>query len=389
MDIDQELTTLDNLQAAPLDEPHPEQEEPFQHVPEDVIQNVEKLEVQMPQEEASLENMKLIFQEIQSAQEKLKQTGKISSLEAQEIARFVPEVMGTETEPVSFTSIPTSVGVEQTQKTLQDKQEALGGQALIKLQELIKETTTHASNATAVLNKDYEPTLVEYTQAREIFRKATGEYPEFADEVYIGEIPMTAALAANYPSMRESEATQSSEKFRRLHEAFRDHVGYDVNFSHLFYGQAGGYIHLVDYNEQYRLDNLVVKNLNTQEDLRTNINVNDKALLLAGLASGTDDRFKKIVKAIEALCELLQNQEEAQILEKIKQTTLAVNLINTLVKQAQAYLNVLKASTEFLMQMSTDSPNAELSAAMESVLPIDRPIRPKKMPAFARLLRGA
>lgn len=394
MDIDQELTTLDNLQAAPLDEPHPEQEEPFQHLPEDVVKNVEKVEIAIPQDDLSLENMISVFQEIQSAKERLKQTGKISSLEAQEIARFVPEVMGTETDPVSFTSIPTSVGVEQTQEALDNKEQNLIEDAKEKMKKLIEETVKEASVRMMVLDKDYTPTLLDYNQAREQFRKSTGDYPEYTNDIYVGDVPLNTALVNNYPNMRSSEAIEGSAKYKVFHEALREAVGHEASFAHVFLGSGGGYVQFTDQKDQYPLDTLSNKSLATTFDLNVASALNDKSLLLIGLTGGHEDRFKKVIKAVEGISELLTSFVDSisgETLEKIKQVTLGVNVINTLLRQAEAFIQVLRASSSFMTSLSGENSNTELSAAMESVLPIDKPRRfiARKTPMFARLLRGA
>lgn len=190
MDPIADLDLLQNIEAAPNQEPHPEQDDPLRNVPEEAMRNLDTLVVDMEQTaEVADQAQRVATEAVQ-----IETSGLMDQLRAEEIARDVPAVLGTQDNPVSYTDVPTNVGVGRAVEILEEAAANSRDMAVTKINASIDRAMVMAQS---VLDKDegeWLAAIAAYATARSNVLEACGAFPEDSYDLYLGNRPAGEVL---------------------------------------------------------------------------------------------------------------------------------------------------------------------------------------------------
>ena len=185
-----DLDILDNLQAADQNTPTPAQDDPLQHVPEEALRNLDTLQVDLPQvqEQANLANT------IATEAAALKKRGLIHSLEAEQLSTLVPAIQGSKEDPLSYTSVPTAVGVSHAVELMEREAVAAQSMAVVKGMEAIDRVVVRADAFLSKFEGEWVAAIATYQASIENVKSARGSTPESDPNAYIGNEPAVQVL---------------------------------------------------------------------------------------------------------------------------------------------------------------------------------------------------
>lgn len=176
--------TVDHLEAADQTVAFPEQDDPLQNVDEDTLRELNSVNVILPQALDDAQTIKGIATETIA----LKKRGLISALEAEQLAVQIPGVQGTEENPVSYTSVPTSVGLNSAIGAMQNhvvsEDQRIRGVAVDAIDAILSKSTTELDG----LIKGLTSAITLHAAATCKVIETTGATPESNTTGYIGNV---------------------------------------------------------------------------------------------------------------------------------------------------------------------------------------------------------
>lgn len=177
----QDLDILDGLQAAQIDEAKPEQDHPFRNINIEDLTSAEGIVVGM-QEQAQVAD-KAAF--VASESRRIAKEGLIDVATARNLSTEVPQIMGTPDDPVSYSSVPTKIGVSKAVEILENAASSSRDAAVVKMADLIDRAITTMQSSIDKFQSEWVGALASYGASR---AKATAEFgglPEESTEVYL------------------------------------------------------------------------------------------------------------------------------------------------------------------------------------------------------------
>lgn len=200
----QDLDILDNLAAADPALPVEEQQQldnPMQHVSEDELRNLDSVMIQMPQAQEQAEKAGLIATEAIA----LRKRGRMHALEAEALATLVPAIQGTAEEPISYTTVPTAVGVSQAVEIMETEAQNVMEIAARKTTDCIERVVHQAPELITKFENEFAAASGSYLQAREACKEATGGMPESNYTMALGDEAAPHALGRVAGTLNNSE----------------------------------------------------------------------------------------------------------------------------------------------------------------------------------------
>ena len=176
-----DLDILDGLQAAEIDENIPEQDRPFRNINIEDLTNAEGIIVSMKEQADIAEKAAYVASEgLRIAKE-----GMIDLSTARNLAKEVPEIMGTPSTPVSYTSVPTKVGVSKAVEILQGNASSSRDAVLVKMNDLIDRSIVVMQNSINHFQTEWVGALASYGVSRAKALEEFGDLPEQSNQVFL------------------------------------------------------------------------------------------------------------------------------------------------------------------------------------------------------------
>ena len=176
-----DLDILDGLQAADIDENIPEQDRPFRNINIEDLTSAEGIIVSMKEQTGIAEKAAYVASEgLRIAKE-----GMIDLSTARNLAKEVPEIMGTPSTPVSYTSVPTKVGVSKAVEILQGNASSSRDAVLVKMNDLIDRSIVVMQNSINHFQTEWVGALVSYGVSRAKALEEFGDLPEQSNQVFL------------------------------------------------------------------------------------------------------------------------------------------------------------------------------------------------------------
>lgn len=181
---------LDHIEAAdPVNPPDDLQDNPLQHVSEDQLLGLDSVMVQMPavQEEATT------AVQIATEAAALRKRGTIHALEAENLATLVPAIQGAPDSPVSYTSVPTTVGVSRAVELLEGASADTMNLASTKASDCVDRAMAQVPTFQNKFESEWLAAQGAYTLARTTCAASTGGPVETNYGLYLGpeQAPVT------------------------------------------------------------------------------------------------------------------------------------------------------------------------------------------------------
>ena len=176
-----DLDILDGLQAAEIDENIPEQDRPFRNINIEDLTSAEGIIVSMKEQAGIAEKAAYVASEgLRIAKE-----GMIDLSTARNLAKEVPEIMGTPSTPVSYTSVPTKVGVSKAVEILQGNANSSRDAVLAKMNDLIDRSIVVMQNSINHFQTEWVGALASYGVSRAKALEEFGDLPEQSNQVFL------------------------------------------------------------------------------------------------------------------------------------------------------------------------------------------------------------
>ena len=176
-----DLDILDGLQAADIDENIPEQDSPFRNINIEDLTSAEGIIVSMKEQTGVAEKAAYVASEgLRIAKE-----GMIDLSTARDLAKEVPEIMGTPSTPVSYTSVPTKVGVSKAVEILQGSASSSRDAVLVKMNDLIDRSIVVMQNSINHFQAEWVGALASYGVSRAKALEEFGDLPEQSNQVFL------------------------------------------------------------------------------------------------------------------------------------------------------------------------------------------------------------
>lgn len=213
---------LDVLEVAGHETPMPEQENPLRHVPEEVMRNLDDVVVRMEDQAAAADTAAVVAAEAAV----IAKSNRISHGKALELARDVPEIMGSAENPTSYTTVPTSVNAGKAVQMLEASATASRDSAMVKVNELLDRAIIMAQGVLTKHEQDWASALGSFGMARSEVIDKCGDVPEQSTTLYVdgnkigerlGDIPVTHSNAAEHGG--------SIAQFHKAIAPFASHTG--------------------------------------------------------------------------------------------------------------------------------------------------------------------
>lgn len=336
-----------NLQAATPDVPAPVQDDPLQHVPDDVLMNLRAVEVGLPQAQEELDTSTTIAAEAYT----LRQRGTIHALEAATLATLVPAVIGTPDEPLAYTTVSTSVGVSKAVEILESEAASSKARAITKALASIDKVLTQNGFHTSKIEAEWASELANYQASVAQVTAVRGRVPDQDPNAYIGNTPAPDLLFAEIDP--DNDGADFTPHFGDFHKAVKEVNHFTCRFKYFMDCDAlftNGYAY---YASDLLKGETIQKAITVRGDVFMYVKIfGDASLRYGNAMQRLRDINAKLVERLRTAATQLteyqgNNADTSLVAHSISDALMVTNLLSEANKYQDMILRLTQACTTF------------------------------------------